>query len=51
LGHEVTVADILPIAERVVPAAMDGALPVTLRDIPRRAPLAPGVIFDLAPAN
>jgi lipoyl(octanoyl) transferase len=47
LGRQVTVADVLAVAQEAVLDALDGRLPVTDRQI-RRAPAAPGVTFDLA---
>ncbi len=47
LGRQVTVADVLPVAQQTVLDALDGRLPVTDRPV-RRAPAAPGVTFDLS---
>jgi lipoyl(octanoyl) transferase len=51
LGSDVTVADVLPLIRHTVPAALDGALPVTDCTLRRAAaPTAPGVTFALDPA-
>ena len=51
LGSKVTVADVLPMIRTVLPAALDGDLPVTDRTLRRpAAPSAPGVTFVLDPA-
>ncbi|WP_038045074.1 lipoyl(octanoyl) transferase LipB [Thermocrispum agreste] len=48
LGREVTVEDVLPLAEKATLAALDGELPVSDdRWIPRARPEAPGVTFAL----
>ncbi|WP_019853443.1 lipoyl(octanoyl) transferase LipB [Actinopolyspora mortivallis] len=50
LGREVTVEEVLPSVRRAVPAALDGDLPVTDRDV-RQAGAAPaGVTFALDPS-
>ncbi len=46
-GRQVTVAEVLPVAQAAVLDALDGRLPVTDRPI-HRAPAARGVTFDLA---
>jgi lipoyl(octanoyl) transferase len=48
LGRRVTVAEVQPLAERHVLAALDGALPVADRWLPRWTPEASGVDFELA---
>jgi lipoyl(octanoyl) transferase len=48
LGRQVTVAEVLPLAERHVLAALDGSLPVADRWLPRWTPSTPGVDFELA---
>jgi len=48
LGYQVTVADVLPLAERHMLAALDGSLPVADRWLPRWTPTSPGVDFQLA---
>jgi lipoyl(octanoyl) transferase len=48
LGRQVTVAEVLPLAERHVLAALDGSLQVADRWLPRWAPTSPGVDFELA---
>ncbi|HEY0450065.1 lipoyl(octanoyl) transferase LipB [Actinophytocola sp.] len=48
LGRQVTVAEVLPLAERHVLAALDGSLPVADRWLPRWTPQTPGVNFELA---
>jgi lipoyl(octanoyl) transferase len=47
LNHQVTVAEVLPVAQQAILDALDGRLPITDRPI-RRTPTAPGVTFDLA---
>lgn len=47
LGRDVPVAEVLPLAAETVPAALDGALPVTERFVRAPAPQAPGVTFAL----
>lgn len=47
LARPVSVAEVLPLAERIIPAAIDGELRVTDRDIARPVPVAAGVTFDL----
>ncbi|OLF16574.1 lipoyl(octanoyl) transferase LipB [Actinophytocola xanthii] len=48
LGHPVTVAEVLPLAQRHVLAALEGSLPVVDRWLPRWTPATPGVSFELA---
>lgn len=48
LGRQVTVAEVRPLAEKHVLAALDGSLPVEDRWLPRWAPSSPGVDFELA---
>ncbi|GGM54265.1 octanoyltransferase [Longimycelium tulufanense] len=48
LGREVTVAEVLPIAERTIVAALEGEIPVTEREVRRAEPAAAGVTFALA---
>jgi lipoyl(octanoyl) transferase len=48
LGRQVTVAEVLPLAERHVLAALDGTLQVADRWLPRWTPSSPGVDFELA---
>jgi lipoyl(octanoyl) transferase len=48
LGRQVTVAEVLPLAERHVLAALDGTLQVADRWLPRWTPTSPGVDFELA---
>ena len=48
LGRDVPVAEVRPVATQAVLAALDGALPVTERNISRPAPAAPGVTFSLS---
>jgi lipoyl(octanoyl) transferase len=48
LGRQVTVAEVLPLAERHVLAALDGSLQVVDRWLPRWTPTSPGVDFELA---
>jgi lipoyl(octanoyl) transferase len=51
LDRKVPVAELLPLVERAIPAALDGHLPVTDRTIRRDAePAAPGVTLALDPA-
>jgi lipoyl(octanoyl) transferase len=47
LGRDVTVAEVAPLAQAAVLAALEGVLPVSDRDITRDAPAAPGVTFAL----
>jgi lipoyl(octanoyl) transferase len=47
LGRDVTVAEVAPLAQVAVLAALEGVLPVSDRDIVRTAPSAPGVTFAL----
>lgn len=49
LGRQVTVEEVRPLAQRHVPAALDGSLPVVDRWLPRWTPTSPGVDFELAP--
>jgi lipoyl(octanoyl) transferase len=48
LGRDVPVAEVRPIATDAVLAALDGALPVTERNIAHPAPAAAGVTFSLS---
>jgi lipoyl(octanoyl) transferase len=48
LGRQVTVSEVLPLAERHMLAVLDGRLPVMDRWLPRWAPSSPGVDFQLA---
>jgi lipoyl(octanoyl) transferase len=48
LGRQVTVAEVLPIAQDAVCDALDGRLPVSERPIRRVVPELPGVTFELA---
>ncbi|MCT2584133.1 lipoyl(octanoyl) transferase LipB [Actinophytocola gossypii] len=48
LDRRVTVAEVQPLAEKHVLAALDGALPVEDRWLPRWSPSSPGVSFELA---
>ncbi|MFC0539997.1 lipoyl(octanoyl) transferase LipB [Kutzneria chonburiensis] len=48
LGRDVTVAEVQPLVQAAVLAAVDGTLPVTVRDIQRSAPSAAGVTFSLS---
>ena len=48
LGRDVTVAEVQPLAQAAVLAAIEGTLPVTVRDIDRTAPSAAGVTFSLS---
>jgi lipoyl(octanoyl) transferase len=50
LGSEMTVADVLPMIRRTVPATLEGSLPVTDCTLRPAAPVAPGVTFALDPA-
>jgi lipoyl(octanoyl) transferase len=47
LGRDVTVAEVLPLARDCVLGALDGAIPIEDRWLPRSQPQAPGVTFDL----
>jgi lipoyl(octanoyl) transferase len=47
LGREVTVAEILPLVRDCVLEALEGAIPVEERWVPRAEPKAPGVRFVL----
>lgn len=50
-GSEVTIAEVLPVIRHLVPAALDGILPITDCTLRRpAAPVAPGVTFALDPA-
>jgi lipoyl(octanoyl) transferase len=52
LGRKVTVAEVAPLAEKFVLAALEGALPVVDRWLPRWTPKSQGVTFELtSPAN
>ena len=48
LGRDVPVSEVRPVATEAVLAALDGALPVSPRDIARPAPSAAGVTFSLS---
>ena len=48
LGREVTVAEVQPLVRDAVLAAIEGTLPVTVRDIERSRPTAAGVTFSLS---
>ncbi|HEX6356550.1 lipoyl(octanoyl) transferase LipB [Actinophytocola sp.] len=48
LGRPVTVAEVSPLAEKYVLAALEGELPVEDRWLPRWTPTSPGVNFELA---
>jgi lipoyl(octanoyl) transferase len=48
LGRDVTVAEVQPLVEAAVLAAIEGTLPVTVRDIERNQPTAAGVTFSLS---
>ena len=48
LGRDVTVAEVLPLVQAAVLAAIEGTLPVTARDIARSGPTAAGVTFSLS---
>jgi lipoyl(octanoyl) transferase len=48
LGRRVTVAEVLPLAERYMLEALDGTLPVADRWLERWVPTHPGVTFELA---
>jgi lipoyl(octanoyl) transferase len=48
LGRQVNVAEVAPLAEKFVLAALEGALPVGDRWLPRWTPTSPGVNFELA---
>ena len=48
LGRQVTVAEVLPLTERHVLAALDGSLAVEDRRLSRWTPSTPGVDFELA---
>jgi lipoyl(octanoyl) transferase len=48
LGRDVTVAEVQPLVQDAVLAAIEGTLPVTVRDIERTAPSAAGVTFSLS---
>jgi len=48
LGRQVTVAEVAPLAEKYVLAALEGSLPVEDRWLPRWTPTSPGVSFELA---
>jgi lipoyl(octanoyl) transferase len=48
LGRQITVAEVLPLAERHMLAALDGRLAVADRWLPRWSPSSPGVDFELA---
>ena len=48
LGRDVTVAEVQPLVEAAVLAAIEGTLPVTVRTIERDQPTAAGVTFSLS---
>ena len=48
LGRDVTVAEVQPLVEAAVLAAIEGTLPVTVRTIERAQPTAAGVTFSLS---
>ncbi|MEV6609515.1 lipoyl(octanoyl) transferase LipB [Kutzneria sp. NPDC051319] len=48
LGRDVTVAEVQPLVEAAVLAAIEGTLPVTVRNIDRTEPTAAGVTFSLS---
>ena len=48
LGRDVTVAEVQPLVRDAVLAAVEGTLPVTVRNIERTAPTAAGVTFSLS---
>jgi lipoyl(octanoyl) transferase len=48
LGRKVTVAEVAPLAEKFVLAALEGELPVADRWLPRWTPTSQGVTFELA---
>jgi lipoyl(octanoyl) transferase len=48
LDRQVTVSEVAPLAEKYVLAALEGALPVEDRWLPRWEPTSPGVSFQLA---
>ncbi|MFI9388780.1 lipoyl(octanoyl) transferase LipB [Kutzneria sp. NPDC052558] len=48
LGRDVTVAEVQPLVQAAVLAAIEGTLPVTVRDIERDQPTAAGVTFSLS---
>jgi lipoyl(octanoyl) transferase len=48
LDRQVTVAEVSPLAEKYVLAALEGELPVEDRWLPRWTPASPGVSFELA---
>jgi lipoyl(octanoyl) transferase len=48
LGRDVTVAEVAPLAEKYVLAALEGELPVEDRWLARWTPKSPGVNFELA---
>ncbi|GAA0540355.1 octanoyltransferase [Saccharopolyspora subtropica] len=50
LGREVTVAEAMPLVRKGVLDALDGRLPVSERNIPRRQPAAAGVTLALDPS-
>jgi lipoyl(octanoyl) transferase len=49
LGRDVPVAEVLPLVRQGVLDAVEGVLPVTERDIPRREPAAAGMTLALDP--
>jgi lipoyl(octanoyl) transferase len=48
LGRDVTVAEVQPLVQAAVLAAIEGTLPLTVRDIARNQPTAAGVTFSLS---
>jgi lipoyl(octanoyl) transferase len=48
LDREVTVDEVVPLAEKYVLQALEGSLPVADRWLPRWTPASPGVNFELA---
>ncbi|HEY0501006.1 MAG TPA: lipoyl(octanoyl) transferase LipB [Kutzneria sp.] len=48
LGRDVTVAEVQPLVREAVLAAIEGTLPVTVRNIDRAVPSAAGVTFSLS---
>ncbi|WP_433871976.1 lipoyl(octanoyl) transferase LipB [Saccharopolyspora sp. CA-218241] len=50
VGRRVPVAEVVPLVTRAVLDALDGALPVTERDIPRQEAAAAGVTLALDPS-
>ncbi len=48
LGRDVTVAEVQPLVQAAVLAAIEGTLPLTVRNIERAQPTAAGVTFSLS---